>query len=191
MTADPSRAVGVVLAAGAGTRFGMPKALARESDGTAWVVRAVQTLRDSGCSDVRVALGARRGDAAALVPPGARVVAVEHWSDGLGETVRTVLDALADSDAVAALVIPVDAPDLPASVCRRLVEDAAPAALARAVYRGEPGHPVLIGRDHWPALARAVTGDVGAGPYLRAHGARQIECADLWHGADVDTPRPA
>jgi CTP:molybdopterin cytidylyltransferase MocA len=60
------------------------------------------------------------------------------------------------------------------------------AALARAVYAGRPGHPVLIGRDHWTALAQTLTGDSGAGAYLSAHDALEVECGDLWSGADID-----
>lgn len=204
-----SRVTGVVLAAGAGTRYGHPKALARDRDGTPWVVRVVDALTDAGCHDVLVALGAARHEAATLVPATARVVAVTDWAEGLAATLRAALAAVAaplrepalepdlavearsrgagNVDAV--LVVPVDVPDLPASVCRRLLALAAPDALARAVYRGEPGHPVLIGREHWPELARTAEGDRGAAPYLRAHGALAVECADLWHGADVDAPR--
>ena len=50
-----------MLAAGAGARFGGPKALAREPDGTPWVVLAVRMLKDAGCDLVLVALGASGG----------------------------------------------------------------------------------------------------------------------------------
>jgi len=33
-----------------------------------------------------------------------------------------------------------------------------------------------------------VSGDSGARGYLVAHGAIEVECGDLWDGADVDTP---
>lgn len=188
-TTERAAVCGLVLAAGAGTRYGRPKALASEPDGTAWVARAVRTLADAGCSPVLVALGAARDDAAPLVPAPARIVPVADWSEGLGATLRAALAAAGDTDAVAVLVVPVDVPDLPASVCRRLLGHSSRGALVRAVYRGEPGHPVLIGRDHWPELARTASGDRGAGPYLRANAADEIECADLWHGADVDRPR--
>ena len=69
--------------------------------------------------------------------------------------------------------------------------DAARHALARAVYGGEPGHPVLVGRAHWRPLADAVRGDTGAGPYLRAHAAVAVDCTDLGGGDDVDRAGPA
>ena len=43
---DPAgRVLGVVLAAGAGTRYGMPKILAHDGR---WLERAVAALRDAG-----------------------------------------------------------------------------------------------------------------------------------------------
>jgi CTP:molybdopterin cytidylyltransferase MocA len=58
--------------------------------------------------------------------------------------------------------------------------------LARAVYAGRPGHPVLVGREHWIELSEFLRGDSGAGEYLTAHHALEVECGDLWSGADVD-----
>jgi hypothetical protein len=45
---------------------------------------------------------------------------------------------------------------------------------------------VLIGREHWAALAQSLSGDRGAGAYLTVHSALAVECGDLWSGADVD-----
>ncbi|MFD1718531.1 nucleotidyltransferase family protein [Georgenia deserti] len=62
------------------------------------------------------------------------------------------------------------------------------AVLRQAVYAGRPGHPVLIGRDHWADLRAQLDGDVGARPYLRSHGVVEVDCTDLGGGDDVDTP---
>ena len=62
------------------------------------------------------------------------------------------------------------------------------ATLRQAVFSSRPGHPVVIGRAHWKTLADSVTGDVGARPYLVAHGVRPVDCSDLGSGADIDTP---
>ncbi len=177
---------GIVLAAGAGTRFGGPKGLARAGDGTPWVATAVRTLRDAGCDPVIVVVGAAADAVAALVPAGAVVAPAEDWSDGLSASVRAGLSAAAETPAEAALIVPVDVPDLTASACRRVMAGAGRASLRRARYEGAPGHPVLIGRDHWYRVAAELTGDRGAGAYLRDHVADAVECADLWHGQDVD-----
>lgn len=181
-------AVGIVLAAGAGTRFGGPKALARAAEGTPWLRLAVATLEQAGCGEILVAVGAAADEAARLVPPGARAVRIRDWRDGLSRSLAGALETADETAAAAALVIPVDVPGLPASACRR-VRDAAPAgpgALARAVYAGAPGHPALLGRDHWAGIRLAASGDTGAGAYLRAHAAFRVECGDLWDGADID-----
>ncbi|WP_022878655.1 NTP transferase domain-containing protein [Microbacterium sp. B19] len=180
------RPAGLVLAAGAGRRFGGPKALARDPDGVPWVEKAVRALRDGGCDPVVVVLGAAADDAAPLVPEGAAVVRAEAWAEGVSASLRAGLDAMASTDASAILVVPVDTPELPAAAVARLASRAAVDALAFGAYGGAPGHPVVIGRAHWAALAAAVGGDVGARPYLRAHGAEAVECGDLWSGADRD-----
>ena len=60
--------------------------------------------------------------------------------------------------------------------------------LARAAYLGRPGHPVLIGRHHLPAVIAGAHADVGARDYFRTHPPAVIECGDLGTGRDVDTP---
>ena len=186
---SPSGVCGLVLAAGAGTRFGGPKALGSEPDGTPWIALAVRMLRDAGCAPVLVALGASADQARPLVPAGAKVVIVPDWSEGLSASLRAGLGAASALPAEAVLVTPVDTPGATADAVGRVIDRAGvplSAALARAVYAGRPGHPVLIGRDHWASLAETLTGDSGAGAYLSAHGALAVESGDLWSGADID-----
>ena len=191
MAGSPPALCGLVLAAGAGTRFGGAKALALEDDGTPWVALAVRMLSDAGCDRVLVALGASAAEARPLVPSDAEVVVVEHWQEGLSATLRAGLAAASALSAEAVLVTPVDTPAAPADAATRvraraLAAASASRALARAVYGGTPGHPVLIGRDHWVGLGAELRGDTGAGPYLSAHAVLEVECGDLWSGADVD-----
>jgi CTP:molybdopterin cytidylyltransferase MocA len=189
MTASESRSLcGVVLAAGAGTRYGGPKALARTPTGEPWVSRAVSMLVDGGCDLTLVTLGAAREEAAALVPAATLIVNVRAWRVGISESVRAALAAAASTSATAVVLVAVDTPDMPPSVVRRVVEVAGtePTALGRAVYAGAPGHPVIIGREHWESVSASLVGDRGAARYLRAHDASLIECGDLWDGADID-----
>ncbi|MFD7308762.1 NTP transferase domain-containing protein [Promicromonospora sp. NPDC059942] len=184
-------AVGIVLAAGAGTRFGMPKALARSDGGTPWLELACQALVDGGCADVVVVLGARADEAERLALADARPVVADEWESGLAASLRTGLASAQDTGADVAVVSLVDLPGLRADSVRRVLKpfdepDAARHALARATYDGRPGHPVLLGREHWAALAGSVRGDSGAGQYLLAHGAVGIDCTDLGGGDDVD-----
>lgn len=189
--------VGLVLAAGAGTRYGGPKGLARDPDGAPWVVRAIEMLRDAGCRRILVAVGARGVEVADLVTTAAGdgdvdVVRVEDWADGLSASLRAgLLAAGAVPDAEAVVVTPVDTPDAPAAAARRVIESlgADPSAgLAQAVYGSRPGHPVVIGAAHLRAVIASLSGDRGARPYLRAHGAAEVDCSDLWSGDDRDRP---
>ena len=187
---DFAHVSGLVLAAGAGTRAGGPKALRRDEAGSPWLQLAVTALRAGGCADVTVVLGAGAAEAHSLVPDDVAVVVADDWQQGLSASLRAGLRALESSPASTALITLVDLPGLPAEVVSRVLASAKPGAdaLARAVFEGRPGHPVLLGRDHWAAVAAEAHGDRGAGPYLRAHAALEVDCADLWAGADLDTP---
>jgi CTP:molybdopterin cytidylyltransferase MocA len=167
---------GIVLAAGAGLRAGGPKVLR-----PGWLDHAVDTL--AGCDSVLVVLGA----AVVPVPSPAIAVVAEDWETGMSASLRAGI-AAASGDA--ALVTLVDLPGMPLTVARRVAASASRSALAHAVYGGRPGHPVLIGADHWIDLAASLRGDRGARSYLDAHGATRVECGDLWNGEDVDEPAP-
>ena len=181
---------GLLLAAGAGTRMGRPKALVRDADDTSWLRRTAGVLHAGGCEAVTVVLGARADEASPLLEgTGAAVVVAEDWSEGLGASLRAGLEALAGSDAVAAVVMLVDLPDVTAEVVRRVAAVVTgPGQLARASYEGRPGHPVVIGRDHWAAVADSVAGDQGARHYLASHGVVDVECGTLASGRDRDRP---
>ncbi|WP_255252700.1 NTP transferase domain-containing protein [Curtobacterium sp. 'Ferrero'] len=185
------RVAGLVLAAGQGRRMGRPKALVRTAAGEPWTVRAAQVLMDGGCSDVTVVLGAAAAPARELLAdlPAATVVIATDWHRGLSASLLAGLSSLRGrEDVTAALVTLVDTPGLPPSAVARVLGAGSVdgATLRRAVHRGRPGHPVLIGRDHWEPLAAVLTGDAGAGPYLRSHRVSAIESGDLWDGEDVD-----
>ena len=181
---------GLLLAAGAGTRMGMPKALVRGPDGRPWLDRAVDVLRAGGCADVHVVLGARAEEARALVPDGVSVTVATDWADGISASLRAGLGHLSgvDHPPRAALVLLVDLPDLVPDVVARLLPGTTAATLARAAYGGVPGHPVVLGRDHWAGVVASAAGDDGAKAYLRARPdeVRLVECGDLATGEDQD-----
>ncbi|MFE3544148.1 NTP transferase domain-containing protein [Nocardia sp. NPDC059177] len=185
----PSACTGIVLAAGAGSRYGKPKALAEDG---AWLRAAITTLRDGGCAPVIVLLGATGPDpAAAALPPGTQWRWVADWASGLAATVRAGLRAAAEADTRYVAFLPVDVPDIGADVVARVLAAAraSESGLARAVFSATPGHPAVIENKHWEAISAAAVGDAGAGSYL---GGRQdmvcVTCDDLATGADRDFP---
>jgi nicotine blue oxidoreductase len=187
-----ARVAGLLLAAGAGRRYGMPKALVSH-DGRLLVEHALDTLRSAGCDPIVVVLGAAVDEVrsrAAL--PGATVLTNADWSTGMGSSLRTGLAELGASAgaAVAVTVLLVDTPGVTPAAVRRLADLAEPAALAIATYHGAPGHPVLLGRTHWAGVAELASGDVGARKYLARHPelVTEVPCEDIATGTDIDHP---
>jgi CTP:molybdopterin cytidylyltransferase MocA len=135
----------VVLAAGGGRRYGMPKALV-EYEGSLLVERAVGTAQ-AVCDTVLVVLGAQAVD----VWREARLENVlllvnEEWETGMASSLRTGLEglrALPGASVGAALITLVDMPGMTPAALERMAGHAAPDALAVATYDGVRGHPPL------------------------------------------------
>jgi CTP:molybdopterin cytidylyltransferase MocA len=208
---DRARIAGLLLAAGAGERYGQPKALVDIGSGP-WVQRGITALE--GCDPILVVLGASSDQVAAVLPTGVHSVINPDFSDGMGSSLRVGLatlgtdlspirteKVLAAEDAAtrvaferpidAALVMLVDLPGVGPAVIQRVLAAAGSATdarscLARAAFDGVPGHPVLLGFDHWPGVIDAAVGDRGARDYLRNRQIRLVECGDIGSGEDVD-----
>ena len=180
---------GLVLAAGGGRRYGMPKALV-EYEGSLLVERAVRTAR-AVCDPVLVVLGARAVDVWRRADlDGATVLANAGWESGMASSLRTGLDGLRGWPARvdAALVLLVDMPGMTPAALARVAAQAAADALAVATYDGVRGHPVLLGREHWAGVAASATGDEGARHYLAAHAVTEVDCTGLADPLDLDVP---
>ena len=174
--------VGVLLAAGAGRRYGKPKVLV---DG--WLDAAVGALRNGGCTDVVLVLGA----AEVAAPFGVTAVTAPDWRAGLSASVRTGLAHADRMHADYAVLHVIDTPDVGPAVVARVLDRAVASGsgLARAVFGDRPGHPVVIARRHWPEVLARISGDQGAGAYLRTrHDVEIVDCADLAGGYDIDEP---
>ncbi|SDC22944.1 molybdenum cofactor cytidylyltransferase [Geodermatophilus telluris] len=184
-----STVAGLVLAAGGGRRYGMPKALV-EYGGSLLVERAVRTAR-AVCDPVLVVLGARAVDVWRTADlDGATVLANRDWETGMASSLRTGLDGLRGwpGRVDAALVTLVDMPGMTPEALRTVAAHAAPDALAVATYDGVRGHPVLLGREHWAGVATTATGDEGARRYLAAHAVTEVDCTGLADPVDLDVP---
>lgn len=148
----------VILAAGAGVRFGGPKALAR-TGGQSWLGLAVEKSRCAGFSPVCAVLGS---EAARVrrVSGVADIIWVENreWERGRTGSIVSGLRALPPA-APAALIYPVDFPLVRAETLVLLRESFARAPDGEAQifvpeYRGRRGHPILLGRAIWTEVFR-------------------------------------
>ncbi len=172
---------GLILAAGQGSRFGPGSKLVEELGGRPLLEHAIEAMCAVPALDpIVVVLGAQADVVRARVRFGrAESLVCDDWSRGMSETLKCGVRALASADRV--LVTLGDSPTVTASVVERFVS--APAG-SRAVYRGRPGHPVVLGPAHIDAM-RSLAGDEGARALLDGP---TIECCDLCSGLDVDTP---
>ena len=176
---------GLVLAAGAATRFGRPKQLA-ELDGVPMLEHSLRTITAAPMGRVVVVLGSSADEIAAAIDlHGADALVCARWDEGQSASLACGLAELADCEAV--VVTLGDQPRVSADAIRRVIAGRNGAPAVRATYNGNPGHPVLLERELFEPL-RDVTGDRGARNLLLSVPVRDIPCDDLGGGEDVDTP---
>ena len=184
-----TRVAGVLLAAGAGSRFGQPKALVTLG-GQTLAERGTGLLRAGGADPVLIVAGAAPVEAG-----NAQTVDNPAWRTGMGSSLRAALRAMASADlgadVGAAVIALADQPLVgPEAVARLIAAYRAGATVAVAAYEGKPRNPVLLGREHWPEVIETATGDQGARAFLRAHPdlVTLVECGDTGRPDDIDTP---
>lgn len=172
---------GLVLAAGAGTRFGPEPKLLASVQRRPLLERAIAAqCAVPELERVVVVLGAFSDELLAEVEFGRAVpVLCSDWAAGQSVSLRCGIDALPGASKV--IVTLGDEPLITAEVIHRFLD--LPAG-SRAVYDGRPAHPVVLGPAQMQALA-ALNGDRGANDLLR--GGLEVECSDLASGRDVDT----
>jgi molybdenum cofactor cytidylyltransferase len=177
---------GIVLAAGAASRFGGGKQFAL-LDGRPLLEHAVRAITSAPVGRVIVVLGAEAEHVLLRVElHGAEPLVCERWSKGQSASLACGLAELADCEAV--VVMLGDQPRVSTDAIRRVIAGrGGGAAAVRATYGGAPGHPVLLERELFDRL-RNVSGDHGARNLLMSVQTREIPCDDLGDGTDVDTP---
>ncbi|MFE3447935.1 NTP transferase domain-containing protein [Nonomuraea sp. NPDC059194] len=174
-----TQVVGLLLAAGQGSRLGRPKALV-EYEGERLVDRGVRLLHEGGCHPVIVVLGA-----ATVQVRGAVVVRNPDWSSGMGSSLRVGLQAL-PSDATGVVIALVDQPFVEPAAVRALIDSGAQVAVA--TYGGRRRNPVLVSAEHVARVAELAEGDVGARAFMRAHPELVTEVEVPGDPRDIDTP---
>ncbi len=133
----------IVLAAGASSRMGSPKALL-EWGGEPLVCYQVRQLREAGCDEVVVVLGSKADDIQReMRSVDCRVMLNPRHQHGRAGSLRIGAKA-ASRDAEAIVVVDIDQPR-PAAFLRTLIQaHRAESAFTRPVHNGLHGHPVVV-----------------------------------------------
>ncbi len=186
---EAGRTAAIVLAAGASSRFGRPKALARLGD-RPLLQHVLDAAAAVGFAEVVVVLG-HDGD---------EIEESLHWRSerrvrnpdpdaGLSSSLRVGIESLGPNSE-AALILLGDQPLVRAEVMERLLAGFESTARPVVVPRYEDGggpNPLLIHRAAW-FLAGEARADRGLGPIVRSHRDLMVEVDVEGSNPDVDTP---
>lgn len=179
----------ILLAAGAGTRFGGGKLLA-SFEGRPLIEATLSGLHQAPVDEIIVVVG-REGERlrSMCTSHGARVVVNPNWAEGMSTSVRVGIQACGP-EARAAVVLLADQPLVGAEAVERLVRAfEGGAEVAVATYGSEWRNPALFVKEIWPLLLSELTGDKGARMILKLHPelVTEVPCDDVADPADVDT----
>jgi len=192
--AEARQLAAVILAAGAGRRLGgVAKALIEDA-GRTLLAAIVERACAAGTVHLEVVVGPPFGDAVAAHARavGAGVAINTDPTRGMASSVAVGFQALierAPSACIAAWLWPVDHAWVAPGTLAALVEAQQASAIVRPVHRGRGGHPPLVGRAHWSALASCADHRDGARGVLHELGMVDVAVEDPGCLRDLDTPR--
>jgi molybdenum cofactor cytidylyltransferase len=183
--------VGILLAAGSGSRFGGGKLLHRLRDGTPIGTASLRNLRKALPDVVAVV---RAGDdelAELLKSEGAAVILCEDANLGMARSLTCAIRASMNAGAwvIALGDMPFITPATISAVARKLAQSG---GIIVPAYRGERGHPVGFG-SRYRAELLGLEGDEGARSVVKCHAqdVETIDCEDPGILRDIDTPDDA
>jgi CTP:molybdopterin cytidylyltransferase MocA len=180
----------VLLAAGAGSRFGGPvhKLLAsfRQTGSDSDVTVIERSIRSALAADIGPVVVVT-GAVADVVPAHlSAAVTVRHnhrWSEGQITSLRAGIDAAAALGATTVVVGLADQPFIEPAAWRSVAEAAGPIAVA--TYAGRRANPVKLDAEVWELLP--ASGDEGARALMRIRPDLVREVACTGSPADIDT----
>jgi nicotine blue oxidoreductase len=179
---------GIVLAAGDGSRLGGRAKALLPHRGRPLLHTVVEALREGGCNEVFVVVGAYGDDVAAVCDSDITVVLNPNWAEGMSTSLRAGVDAATGHSTVALTVV--DFPGITAELVRTVLSAHEPETVTLPVFGDRPGHPVVFDRADAVAAAAQATGDEGARSFLTRNRdrVRRLDCSSLADAADIDTP---
>jgi molybdenum cofactor cytidylyltransferase len=187
----------VILAAGASTRMGSPKALLATPSGRPFAAAILRALLGAGVEHVVIVTGhdhdrvveAVLGDGPPVLPRFARNL---QPSRGQLSSLWVGMDAALEPETEALIVTLVDVPMVNAVTITRVIEAwrKTRAPIVRPAIGNRHGHPVIFDRSVFAEL-RAAPLDQGAKAVVRAHTREIVDVPVSDEGSlvDVDTPQ--
>lgn len=174
----------ILLAAGSARRMGEDKLLA-DLGGKPMLLRAIESIAAAGLGAPIVAV--RPGNALrALFDHPATFVEVEDHAGGIGHSLAAAVGR-APPDWTAAIICLGDMPFVRPETLTALAARADIDVIVRPCFEGQPGNPVLWGRE-WFAELGSLTGDRGGRGMLDRYPVEWLACDDPGVVFDVDDP---
>lgn len=150
---------GLILAAGEGTRFGGPKALA-VLEGRTFLQRVHDAARGAGLGTILVVSRRTIGATAALAGDPVVVVNDDPGSD-MFESIRLGVDEARQRRAAGVVVLPVDHPLVEAADCAAIARALSDGRIAVGFAEDRRGHPVGVPESAFDALLSFAPSDGG------------------------------
>ena len=184
---------GLILAAGAATRLGEPKAAA-VAHGKTFAAHVAHALQAGGIHSILAAIGAHEKATRAAFEEigGVACLRVRHPEEGPIASLRQGIENLSPSAHVHGVIVaPVDHPAIRASTIVELCQAAAASSCPILVpcFAGQRGHPTYFAREIWSELAAPGLKE-GARSVVRRDPDRVLEVAVSDPGVlrNIDTP---
>jgi molybdenum cofactor cytidylyltransferase len=167
---QPGPVVGLILAAGAATRFGCAKQLL-PLGGEPLIRHTLRRALAAELHGVIVVVGASATEVAAAVADlPVSVVVNPDFAVGQSTSLRAGVEAASAAGSSAVVVLLADQPEIQSGAIAAVVDGhrRTGALIVQATYGGTPSHPVLFARKLFPELLQ-VTGDEGARAVIQRH----------------------
>jgi molybdenum cofactor cytidylyltransferase len=189
----------IVLAAGASSRMGRPKALLpigpAGKEGETFLSRITRTLQEAGVEEIIVVLGNDAETVRSGLPGpvrGVRLIENTHPDQGQLSSLLVGLRAADRPGVRAVLITLVDVPLVSADTIRTVLstyKESKGALIVRPAREGQHGHPVIFDRVLFQELRQADPA-IGARSVIHAHHADVVDVAVPDEGSfiDIDTP---